>query len=120
MEEGHEGGRSESPRTFRQWLHLLLPEARMRVATRRMPRDWFELLTRIPIVERLVIKHFVENLMCDQWLQAPHTDLDGLHPAAAVKEEHSRLLLEGLLARMARNREKTPRELRRIRKRLGL
>lgn len=120
MEEGHDGGRSEPKRSFREVLQLLLPEARMRVVTRRLPRDWFELLTRIPVVERLVIKRFVENLMCDQWLQTPHTDLDGLHPAAAMKETHSRILLEGLLVRMSRNREKTPRELRRIRKRLGL
>ena len=58
----------------------------MRVATRRMPRDWFELLTRIPVVERIVIKRFVENLMCDQWLKQPHSDLDGRDPTSAAKE----------------------------------
>jgi hypothetical protein len=92
----------------------------MRIATGRMPRDWFELLTKIPIVERMVIKRFVENLMCDQWLQEPHQGLDGLDPTTATRQPQSRILLEGLLVRMSRNREKTPRELRRIRKRLGM
>jgi hypothetical protein len=77
---GAKDARPQPKRSLRQWLQLVLPEARMRVATQRMPRDWFELLTRIPIIERLVIKRFVENLMCDQWLKAPHSDLDGLDP----------------------------------------
>jgi hypothetical protein len=85
-----------------------------------MPRDWFELLTRIPIIERLVIKRFVENLMCDQWLKEPHSDLHGLDPTSATKEAHGRALLESLLTRMARNREKSPRQMRRIRRHLGL
>lgn len=120
MEEKQEEGGLEPKRSLRAWVHLILPDARMRIATGRMPRDWFELLTRIPIVERIVIKRFVENLMCDQWLQEPHQDLDGLDPATATREVHSRILLEGLLVRMSHNREKTPRELRRIRKRLGM
>jgi hypothetical protein len=107
-------------RSWRQWVQLLFPEARMRVATRRMPRDWFEFLTRIPIIERMVIKRFVENLMCDQWLKQPHSDLDGRDPTSAAVEAEGRALLEGLLIRMARNREKTPREMRRIRRRLGM
>jgi hypothetical protein len=85
-----------------------------------MPRDWFELLTRIPIVERIVIKRFVENLMCDQWLKEPHNELDGLDPTSAAGAGRSRVILEDLLARMARDREKTPRQIRRIRKRLGM
>src|SRR5687768_373932 len=120
MEEEQEEARPQPKRPLREWVHLLLPEARMRVATRRVPRDWFELLTRIPIIERIVIKRFVENLMCDQWLKEPHNELDGLDPAAAAREERSRILLESLLVRMARNREKTPREIRRIRRRLGM
>jgi hypothetical protein len=120
MEEEREGVRPEPKRSLREWLHLLFPEARMRVATRRMPRDWFELLTRIPIIERIVIKRFVENLVCDQWLQEPHSDLNGLDPTSAAKEDRGRVLLEGLLRRMTRNREKTPRQMRRIRRRLGL
>jgi hypothetical protein len=59
-------------------------------------------------------------LTCDQWLKAPHGDLDGLDPISAAKGEHSRVLLEKLLTRMARNREKSPREMRRIRRRLGM
>lgn len=120
MEEEREEARPQPKRSLREWFHLILPEARMRVATRRMPRDWFELMTRIPILERIVIKRFVENLMCDQWLKEPHSDLDGLDPTSAAKEGRSRVLLEGLLTRMARNREKTPREMRRIRRRLGM
>jgi hypothetical protein len=85
-----------------------------------MPRDWFELLTRIPVIERIVIKRFVENLMCDQWLKAPHSDLDGLDPMTAAKETEGRPRLESLLTRMARDREKTAREMRRIRRRLGM
>jgi hypothetical protein len=120
MEDGHDGAGPEPKRSLREWVHLVLPEARMRVSTRRMPRDWFELLTKIPIIERIVIKRFVENLMCDQWLQEPHKDLDGLDPTAAAQEARSRILLEGLLVRMAQNREKTPRQLRRIRRQLGM
>ena len=120
MEEDQGGARPQPKRSLGEWFHLVLPEARMRVATRRMPRDWFELVTRIPILERIVIKRFVENLMCDQWLKEPHNDLDGLEPTSAAKEGRGRVLLEGLLTRMARNREKTPREMRRIRRRLGM
>ena len=107
-------------RSFRDWLHLAWPEARMRVATRRMPRDWFELLTKIPVIERIVIKRFVENLMCDQWLKEPHSELQGMNPTTASKETYGRTLLHTLLVRMAQNREKTPRQLRRIRKHLGM
>jgi hypothetical protein len=120
MEEEREEAQAQPRRPLREWLHLAFPEARMRVATRRMPRDWFEFMTRIPILERIVIKRFVENLMCDQWLKEPHHELDGLDPTTAAKDDRSRLLLESLLTRMARNREKTRREMRRIRKRLGM
>jgi hypothetical protein len=120
MDEEREQARPQAQRSWREWFHLGLPEARMRVATRRMPRDWFELLTKIPIIERIVIKRFVENLTCDQWLNAPHGDLDGLDPISAAKAEPSRVLLEKLLTRMAHNREKTPREMRRIRRRLSM
>jgi hypothetical protein len=120
MDQEQEDAQQQPTRSLRQWLQLLFPEARMRVVTRRMPRDWFELLTRIPIVERMVIKRFVENLMCDQWLNQPHGDLDGRDPTSAATEAEGRTLLEGLLTRMARNREKTPREMRRIRRRLGM
>jgi hypothetical protein len=92
----------------------------MRVSTRRMPRDWFEFLTRIPIIERMVIKRFVENLMCDQWLKQSHDDLDGCDPTSAATKVEGRALLEALLTRMAHNREKSPREMRRIRRRLGM
>jgi hypothetical protein len=120
MDQEHEDAQQQPTRSLRQWFQLLFPEARMRVATRRVPRDWFELLTRIPIIERMVIKRFVENLMCDQWLKQPHGDLDGRDPTSAATEAEGRTLLEGLLTRMARNREKTPREMRRIRRRLGM
>jgi hypothetical protein len=120
MEEEREEATPQAHRSLRQWLQLILPEARMRVATRRMPRDWFELLTRIPIIERIVIKRFVENLMCDQWLKEPHGDLNGLDPTSAAQETQGRALLESLLTRMARNREKTPRQMRRIRRRLSM
>jgi hypothetical protein len=92
----------------------------MRVATRRLPRDWFEFLTRIPVIERLVIKRFVENLMCDQWLKQPHSDLDGRDPTDAATGVEGRVRLEALLQRMAQSREKTPRQLRRIRRQLRL
>src|SRR5687768_6924928 len=120
MEEKRGEGELEPRRSLRAWVHLLLPDARMRVATGRMPRDWFEFLTRIPIIERMVIKRFVENLMCDQWLKQPHGDLDGRDPTSAATEAEGRALLEDLLTRMARNRDKTPREMRRIRRRLGM
>jgi hypothetical protein len=120
MEEGHEEARPQPKRSLREWLHFVFPEARMRVATRRMPRDWFEFMTRIPILERIVIKRFVENLMCDQWLKEPHHDLEGLDPISAAKGGRSRVLLESLLTRMARDREKTRREMRRIRRQLGV
>jgi hypothetical protein len=120
MGDEQEETRSQPKRSLRGWFHLILPEARMRVATRRMPRDWFEFLTRIPIIERVVIKRFVENLMCEQWLKEPRGDLEGLDPTSAAQEGRGRILLEDLLARMARNREKTPREMRRIRRRLGM
>ena len=120
MEEEREEARSQPKRSLRDVLHLVFPEARMRVATRRMPRDWFEFMTRIPILERIVIKRFVENLMCDQWLKEPHNDLDGLDPTTAAKDAPSRVRLESLLTRMAQNREKTGREMRRIRRQLGM
>jgi hypothetical protein len=120
MDQEQEDARPHPTRSLRQWFQLALPEARMRVATRRMPRDWFEFLTRIPIIERIVIKRFVENLMCDQWLKQPHGDLNGRDPISAATEAEGRTLLEGLLTRLAHNREKTPRELRRIRRRLGM
>jgi hypothetical protein len=120
MEEGHEEARPQPKRSLREWLHLVFPEARMRVTTRRMPRDWFEFMTKIPILERIVIKRFVENLMCDQWLKEPHNALDGLDPTTAAKNGPSRVRLQSLLTRMAQNREKTGREMRRIRKRLGM
>jgi hypothetical protein len=120
MEEEREEARPQPKRSLREWLHLVLPEGRMRVATQRMPRDWFELMTRIPILERIVIKRFVENLMCDQWLKEPHSALDGLDPATAAKDAPGRVRLESLLAHMAQNREKTRREMRRIRRRLGM
>jgi hypothetical protein len=120
MEEEREEVGPQPKRLWREWLQLIFPEARMRVATRRMPRDWFELLTRIPVLERIVIKRFVENLMCDQWLKEPHGELDGRDPTSAAKEAQGRVLLESLLTRMANNREKTPRQMRRIRRRLGM
>ncbi|HXH09815.1 MAG TPA: hypothetical protein VNP04_08660 [Alphaproteobacteria bacterium] len=120
MDTERNAGQEPVKRSFREWIHLVFPEARMRVATRRMPRDWFELLTKIPVVERIVIKRFVENLMCDQWLKEPHSDLQGMDPTTASKEAHGRTLLRALLTRMAQRREKTPRELRRIRKQLGM
>jgi hypothetical protein len=120
MDQEREDTRPQPTRSLREWFQLVLPEARMRVATWRMPRDWFEFLTRIPIIERIVIKRFVENLMCDQWLKQPHSDLDGRDPLSAVTEVEGRTLLEGLLTRMAHDREKTPREIRRIRRRLGM
>ena len=120
MDGEQEDTSPQSTRSLRQWLQLVLPEARMRVATRRMPRDWFEFLTRIPIIERLVIKRFVENLMCDQWLKEPHSELDGLNPTSAATEAEGRTRLESLLRRMARDRERTPRQMRRIRRRLGM
>lgn len=120
MAEERQHERPQPTRSVRQWLQLVLPEARMRVATQRLPRDWFELLTRIPIIERLVIKRFVENLMCDQWLKEPHGDLDGRNPAAAAAEAEGRARVETLLTRMAHNQEKTPRQLRRIRRQLGM
>jgi hypothetical protein len=120
MDQERDDLHSPPTRSLRQWLQLVLPEARMRVATQRIPRDWFEFLTRIPILERLVIKRFVENLMCDQWLKQPHSDLDGRDPTAAASEAEGRARLEALLARMRQSREKTPRELRRISRRLGM
>jgi hypothetical protein len=120
MDQQREDDRPQPTRSLRQWLQLVMPEARMRVATRRLPRDWFELLTRIPIIERIVIKRFVENLMCDQWLKQPHSDLDGRDPSSATTDATGRALLEALLIRMARDREKTPREMRLIRRRLGM
>jgi hypothetical protein len=120
MAEERDDATSQPQRSWRQWLQLIFPEARMRVATRRLPRDWFELLTRIPVIERIVIKRFVENLMCDQWLNEPHSDLHGLDPTSAAKQTQSRDLVESLLIRMARDREKTPRQMRRIRRRLGM
>jgi hypothetical protein len=120
MDQEREDVRPQPERSWRQWVQLLFPEARMRVATRRMPRDWFEFLTRIPIIERIVIKRFIENLMCDQWLKQPHSDLDGREPASAATEAEGRALLESLLTRMARNREKTQREMRRIRRQLKM
>jgi hypothetical protein len=120
MDQERQEARPHPTRSLRQWFQLALPEARMRVATRRIPRDWFEFLTRIPIIERIVIKRFVENLMCDQWLKQPHSDLDGRDPASAASDAGGRALLEGLLTRMAHTREKTPREMRRIRRRLGM
>jgi hypothetical protein len=120
MADERDEATSQLQRSWRQWVHLVLPEGRMHVATRRMPRDWFELLTRIPVLERIVIKRFVENIMCDQWLKEPHSDLDGLDPTSAAKETQSRALLESLLSRIAYNRDKTPRQLRRIRRRLGM
>jgi hypothetical protein len=120
METEGKAGQAPAKRSWHAWLQLLLPEARMRVATRRMPRDWFELLTKIPVIERLVIKRFVENLMCDQWLQEPHGDLQGMDPRAASQHAQGRVLLQALLERMARHGDKTPRQLRRIRRQLGL
>src|SRR5918996_772278 len=120
MDTEQQTGQTQGKRSFREWLHLAWPEARMRVATRRMPRDWFELLTKIPVIERIVIKRFVENLMCDQWLKAPHSELDGRDPTSAAAEAEGRAHLESLLTRMAHNREKTPREMRRIRRQLGM
>jgi len=120
MDQEREDTRPQPTQSLRQWFHLAFPEGRMRVATWRMPRDWFELLTRIPIIERIVIKRFVENLICDQWLKQPHSDVDGRDPALAATEAEGRALLEGLLTRMSHNHEKTPRELRRIRRRLGM
>ena len=120
MADERDEATSRPQRSWRQWLPLVFPEARMRVATRRMPRDWFELLTRVPVVERIVIKHFVENIMCDQWLKEPHSDLHGLDPTSAAQETQNRVLLESLLTRLAQNREKTPRQIRRIRQRLGM
>jgi hypothetical protein len=120
MAEERDEATSQPQRSLRQWLQLIFPEARMRVATRRLPRDWFELLTRIPVIERIVIKRFVENIMCDQWLNEPHNDLHGLAPTSAAKQAQSRALVESLLVRMAHNREKTPRQMRRIRRRLGM
>jgi hypothetical protein len=120
MTDERDQATSQPQPSWRQWLHLVFPEARMRVATRRRPRDWFELLTRVPVVERIVIKRFVENLMCDQWLKEPHSDLQGLDPLSAAKETQSRVLLESLLNRLAHNRDKTPRQLRRIRRHLGM
>jgi hypothetical protein len=120
MTDERDDATAQSQPSWRQWLHLIFPEARMHVATRRMPRDWFELLTRIPVIERIVIKRFVENIMCDQWLKEPHSDLHGLDPTSAAKELHSRVLLESLLTSIAQNREKTPRQLRRIRRCLGM
>src|ERR671922_2995354 len=114
METGHEEEQSPTKRSLREWFRLVFPEARMRVATRRMPRDWFEFLTKIPVIERIVIKRFVENLMCDQWLKAPHDELDGLDPTSAAKEDRSRAILVQLLTRMTLDREKTPRQMRRI------
>jgi hypothetical protein len=120
MQEEREEAGPQPRGSWRQWFQLVFPEARMRVATQRMPRDWFELLTRIPVIERIVIKRFVENLMCDQWLKQPHDDLDGRDPTSATGDASGRAQLEVLLTRMARNREKTPRELRRIRRHLGM
>lgn len=120
MDTEQQTGQTQEKRSFRDWLHLIFPEARMRVATRRLPRDWFELLTKIPVIERIVIKRFVENLMCDQWLKEPHSELQGMDPMTASKEIRGRTLLQTLLARMAQNREKTPRQLRRIRRHLGM
>jgi hypothetical protein len=120
MDPEREDAQSPAKWSWREWFRLAFPEARMRVATRRMPRDWFELLTRIPILERMIIKRFVENLTCEQWLNEPHRELEGMNPRAASKEVHGRALLEALLTRMARAREKTPREMRRIRKHLDL
>jgi hypothetical protein len=120
MADERDEATSQPRPSWRQWLHVVLPEARMRVASRRMPRDWFELLTRIPVIERLVIKRFVENIMCDQWLKEPHSDLRGLDPTSAAKDIQSRLLLESLLTRLGHSREKTPRQIRRIRRQLGM
>jgi hypothetical protein len=120
MDQEQENIRPQSTRSLRQWFQLMLPEARMRVATRRLPRDWFEFLTRIPVIERLVIKRFVENLMCDQWLKQPHSELNGCDPTSAATNAESRVLLEALLIRMAHAREKTPRQLRRIRRQLRI
>jgi hypothetical protein len=121
METDHEEERQSPARwSFREWFRLLFPEGRMRVATRRMPRDWFELVTRVPVIERIVIKRFVENLICEQWLNEPHNDLEGMNPRTASKEAHGRALLETLLTRMSREREKTPHQLRKIRKHLGI
>ena len=120
MDQQREDTRSRPTRSLRQWFHLVLPEARMRVATRRMPRDWFEVLTRIPVIERIVIKRFVENLMCDQWVKQPHSALDGRDPTSAATEVEGRALLDALLTRMQHDREKSPREMRRIRRRLGM
>ena len=107
-------------RSWRDWVRFVFPEARMRVATRRLPRDWFELLTRIPVVERIVIRRFVENLMCERWLEESNQVLRGMTPTQAANDADARALVKTLLARMAANREKTPRELRRIRRRLGM
>jgi hypothetical protein len=43
-----------------------------------------------------------------------------MDPLAASKDAHGRALLDALLKRMAHDREKTPRELRRIRHYLGM
>lgn len=120
MESGRPQEYPPAKRSLRDWLRLLFPEARMRVATQRPARDWFELMTRIPIVERIVIKRFVENLMCERWLEEPNAALQGMSPNTASKEAHGRELLKVLLTQMAHKREKPPREMRKIRKRLGM
>ena len=120
MQEKRPEEQPRPQRSMRAWFALMFPESRIRVATKRPPRDWFELLTRIPVIERIVIKRFVENLMCERWLEEPNVALHGMTPNAASKDTDGRVLLQTLLGRMASSQEKTPRELRRIRKRLGM
>ncbi|MBI3329636.1 MAG: DUF2384 domain-containing protein [Nitrospinae bacterium] len=120
METRRDEEQPRGKRSLWTWVRLMLPEGRMRVATRRPPRDWFELLTRIPILEQMVIKRFVENLMCERWLEEPNHGLQGMSPTAAAKDERGRALLKTLLTQMASGQEKTRREMRKIRKRLAM
>ncbi|RMF84716.1 MAG: hypothetical protein D6736_18790 [Nitrospinota bacterium] len=96
----------------------LFPESRMRVFKMTMPESLFELATRIPILERFVIRRYYRQRFWENWLVTGQDSLKGMTPVEAMRDPEGRELLERLFTRWRVNGEKGRWELLRIRWRL--
>jgi hypothetical protein len=93
----------------------LLPASRIRVFKLAMPDSLFEFATRIPILERIVIRQYFKRRFWEKWLATAQESLQGMTPLEAARTPEGRVLLDRVFLQWKVTGEKSRWELWRAR-----
>lgn len=100
------------------WKERLLPSGRMRVFKTTIPDSLFEFATRIPVLEKIVIRRYYRQRFWEKWFTSAQDTLKGMTPLEAARDPEGRELLERLLLQWKMSGEKSWWELYWARRRL--